>query len=939
MPSLIVKKLDPANLSGKDKELLDRFLRAEEKKAKGEPKLKWSQKSERSKDERGIVQDKFSDKQYNFTEGGTTYKISFTKPIYRFKKRYDEIVVQDAKTENPTFESKDEAIRKKEKRSLFVKEQPDGQFKIRAFFDGKPSETILNRAQLHAAGLTDAELAPGAQIKDRKKISKLMSACGYVFPYQYEVYEKKLGSGGQATVFLSLGKLKRKNKDGKLEFLKAGSLKPMGRKRKSYIAKIFKFTGQHQVERAKGEAYLSKDFLHTKGFTSIHREKKQDEKNQDEPLEDYLIMKQGKGEGEELKKLMSEGRIGQLSTYNLIVLTSNLYKALEELHAAGIVHRDIKPENILVNMETFQVRIIDFGLSARVGDPQNFSGTPSYIAPEVWNLNEDSLVTPEQDIYAMGMVAREMLGDTHVYERDRSLKKKLGDHYFGNFVKMEHQLGISMKEASISHSPIAEIDPTIEIAGPRILNQILTETTKTLPEERMSIKKVLSLLGSVLGENKHDAKDEKNIEQKNSARFTRTQPVDPQEIYDLPPLAQKTLLNELVSEMKTYFQTLPKEDPMHSALETAVKKIHEPRYLQEVNPRILIIASDILLRAKHLHHVGNQDLQEVLNNNARDLTSLIFALADQKNADEAQQTPAKLKAQERGEKAKEQEKQDAPRREAAARKALKTEARLEAKAERQADTRSFLKKSWDETFISPGTGLADRKKASFQQYFLGIPLNKSPASWAAYALVISWAAPLKNTVKLFIEFPLKLVWEGYKAGWYEIKDWDPTSKGGKAGRIVALSVANVAGIVPFLIFRLPQLIVRAILSPVDSVRGITAKPHIEPKAATVSHIEPKASAVNLDADMLNDLAESPVDPVDDVKAIHSTSRSIQQLTNGNKKETVEILKSEHASPAPKAPPEKETPRPVSSSHTVAKEPAAEVVSETRARAPSIRNGA
>ena len=64
--------------------------------------------------------------------------------------------------------------------------------------------------------------------------------------------------------------------------------------------------------------------------------------------------------------------------------------ALDYLHSEQVHHRDIKPENILLLRN--HVKVADFGL-ARVLEGQrsmmsmSVSGTPAYMAPEVWNGN------------------------------------------------------------------------------------------------------------------------------------------------------------------------------------------------------------------------------------------------------------------------------------------------------------------------------------------------------------------------------------------------------------------------------------------------------------------------------------------------------------------------------------------------------------------------
>ena len=42
--------------------------------------------------------------------------------------------------------------------------------------------------------------------------------------------------------------------------------------------------------------------------------------------------------------------------------------ALAYLHAQHIMHRDIKPENIMIDPQTLNIRLIDFGFAKKVND-------------------------------------------------------------------------------------------------------------------------------------------------------------------------------------------------------------------------------------------------------------------------------------------------------------------------------------------------------------------------------------------------------------------------------------------------------------------------------------------------------------------------------------------------------------------------------------------
>jgi serine/threonine-protein kinase len=78
--------------------------------------------------------------------------------------------------------------------------------------------------------------------------------------------------------------------------------------------------------------------------------------------------------------------------------------ALDAAHAHGVVHRDVKPGNVILTATG--VKVLDFGISALVGEPDadergELLGTPAYLAPE---RLAGGAVSPASDVYALGLL-------------------------------------------------------------------------------------------------------------------------------------------------------------------------------------------------------------------------------------------------------------------------------------------------------------------------------------------------------------------------------------------------------------------------------------------------------------------------------------------------------------------------------------------------------
>src|SRR4051794_13018166 len=126
--------------------------------------------------------------------------------------------------------------------------------------------------------------------------------------------------------------------------------------------------------------------------------------------------------------------LGGLSLGQIAGVLDGVLAGLEHAERHQIVHRDLKPENLMVTAEG-GIKITDFGIakatSVAAGDDGPLTtagvaiGTPAYMAPEQ-ALAEDA--GPQTDLYALGVVAFEMLTGRVPFEDPESPVRVLMRH-------------------------------------------------------------------------------------------------------------------------------------------------------------------------------------------------------------------------------------------------------------------------------------------------------------------------------------------------------------------------------------------------------------------------------------------------------------------------------------------------------------------------------
>jgi len=116
--------------------------------------------------------------------------------------------------------------------------------------------------------------------------------------------------------------------------------------------------------------------------------------------------------GNSLKQLMANRPI---TIKAFLPIAIQIADNLGNIHAANIIHKDINPSNIVVNVDTQQLKIIDFGIASRLPrenptlkNPEQLEGTLAYLSPEQTGRINRSM-DYRTDLYSLGVTFYELL--------------------------------------------------------------------------------------------------------------------------------------------------------------------------------------------------------------------------------------------------------------------------------------------------------------------------------------------------------------------------------------------------------------------------------------------------------------------------------------------------------------------------------------------------
>lgn len=183
---------------------------------------------------------------------------------------------------------------------------------------------------------------------------------------------------------------------------------------------------------------------------------------------------------------LDENLITPLSHNALLKIMYNILKGIYHIFQLGIGHGDLKPDNILINPETHNIQIIDFGLACTKDCLP--LGTILYDSPEILNNHLKGRVErtfslkrlQKSDIFTIGLIFYELAnGKLPLVPKQLPIKELFNFYNTGTIFSMYNE----------NKYPIDEK-----------INTFIDSILKIDPDNRPEIKKLITTLEEIIQE-------------------------------------------------------------------------------------------------------------------------------------------------------------------------------------------------------------------------------------------------------------------------------------------------------------------------------------------------------------------------------------------------------------------------------------------------------
>jgi hypothetical protein len=175
-------------------------------------------------------------------------------------------------------------------------------------------------------------------------------------------------------------------------------------------------------------------------------------------------------EGESLDRMLERNAGAGLPLEQVQSIVSGVAGALRHAHTKSFVHSDLKPGNVFVTRDG-EVKVIDFGIAriakdtTKVGDGVQTlfdagslgAWTNAYASPE--QMMGSAEPDPRDDVYALGLVAYEMLTGKHPFQRKSAVEARF------NELKLEPVAALSDEQNAVLASTL-DFDRARRLANP-----------------------------------------------------------------------------------------------------------------------------------------------------------------------------------------------------------------------------------------------------------------------------------------------------------------------------------------------------------------------------------------------------------------------------------------------------------------------------------------